>query len=393
MEDLLNCFAFKKVPTVERTRKRDFQKEAQEESGKKPKLLQDVLSGENPPSFVPSYTTKGIVMNKEPSSRWSRVPLPLSKRDPILAVQHWEREGGVPYTPPSDIPLHPTSVIEYTDAEYESAKCKGESWEKTNTDFLFSLCRKQASQERVRRRYNLRWPVIVELINMRFNLNLEACQLRYYTVSKLILGFRNKQGIQLTPEEEQLFKCAYDNSFCKNRRQTLDRSFLISRVGNDAEQKLYERLTAIDAQLNRITSNENVEGYGPYDDLNSIPTVMKESPVYLKPSPGVTLRSARFDNNSASSYFADNTQKRLIQILAEMNVQIPHMATKRVCDTLDRLKQDIVKLILLRKYLAQNNYVMPPPNPIMNQTTDTKKKRKSTLSGVNYSGPPKSYNR
>ena len=72
----------------------------------------------------------------------------------------------------------------------------------------------------------------------------------------------------------------------------------------------------------------------------------------------MTLRSARFDNNvvleegiegqSASSYFADNTQKRLIQILAEMNVQIPHMATKRVCDTLDRLKQDIVKLILLR---------------------------------------------
>lgn len=127
--------------------------------------------------------------------------------------------------------------------------------------------------------------MIVELINMRFNLNLEACQLRYYTVSKLILGFRNKQGIQLTPEEEQLFKCAYDNSFCKNRRQTLDRSFLISRVGNDAEQKLYERLNAIDAQLNRITSvahyaiphpqNENVEGYGPYDDLNSIPTVMK----------------------------------------------------------------------------------------------------------------------
>lgn len=124
MEDLLNCFAFKKVPTVERTRKRDFQKEAQDESGKKPKLLQDILSGENPPSFVPSYTTKGanwrdssgigIVMNKEPSSRWSRVPLPLSKRDPILAVQHWEREGGVPYTPPSDIPLHPTSVIEYT---------------------------------------------------------------------------------------------------------------------------------------------------------------------------------------------------------------------------------------------------------------------------------------
>ena len=114
MEELLDCFAFKKVPTVERARKRDLRKESKDAPEKKPKLLSDILSGENLPSLVPSYT--GIPVSKEPSSRWSRVPLPLSKRDPILAVQHWEREGSVPYTPPSDIPLHPTSVIEYTGA-------------------------------------------------------------------------------------------------------------------------------------------------------------------------------------------------------------------------------------------------------------------------------------
>lgn len=38
----------------------------------------------------------------------------------------------------------------------------------------------------------------------------------------------------------------------------------------------------------------------------------------------------------------------MINILGEMNVQIPSMATRRICDTLDRLKQNIVKLILLR---------------------------------------------
>ena len=43
-----------------------------------------------------------------------------------------------------------------------------------------------------------------------------------------------------------------------------------------------------------------------------------------------------------------STQKRLLQILGDLNVQVPRMATKRICDTLDRLKQDIVKLILLR---------------------------------------------
>ena len=114
--------------------------------------------------------------------------------------------------------------------------------------------------------------------------------------------------------------------------------------------------------------------------------------MYLKRTPGVTLRSARFDNNvmmymcidhqSASGFFADNTQRKLIQILAEMNVQIPQMATKRICDTLDRLKQDIVKLILLRvdetmgshvqKYSAQKEIMMPSPVPMMYQTVDTK---------------------
>ena len=54
------------------------------------------------------------------------------------------------------------------------------------------------------------------------------------------------------------------------------------------------------------------------------------------------------ERQTASSYFADATQKRLLQILGDLNVQVPRMATKRICDTLDRLKQDIVKLILLR---------------------------------------------
>ena len=50
----------------------------------------------------------------------------------------------------------------------------------------------------------------------------------------------------------------------------------------------------------------------------------------------------------ATMFFADNTQERLNAILCKLNVQIPRMATRRICDTLDRLKQDILKLVLLR---------------------------------------------
>ena len=144
--------------------------------------------------------------------------------------------------------------------------------------------------------------------------------------------------------------------------------------------------------LTGLSNMDKREGYGPYDDLDAIPRVLKEDPVYVRGSAGVTLRSARFDNNvrmmenteeqSASGYFADSTQRRVVQILAEMNVQVPRMATGRICDTLDRLNQDIVRLILLRvqkcgkvdeqKYFAQNDYKPPLNSQMMYSSTDTK---------------------
>lgn len=94
---------------------------------------------------------------------------------------------------------------------------------------------------------------------------------------------------------------------------TVARSFSLSGMNNEAEQSILSRIRSIDSLLGRISGMEVPSGYGPYDDLEAIPTVFKESPVYLRPLPGVTLRSARFDNNvgleeenerqTASSYF------------------------------------------------------------------------------------------
>lgn len=83
----------------------------------------------------------------------------------------------------------------------------------------------------------------------------------------------------------------------KNRRMTLARSFSLSGMNNEAEQSILSRIRSIDSLLSRVSGIETPSGYGPYDDLEAIPTVFKESPVYLRPLPGVTLRSARFDNN------------------------------------------------------------------------------------------------
>ena len=91
--------------------------------------------------------------------------------------------------------------------------------------------------------------------------------------------------------------CRIDSSLTKNRRTTHDRAFLLSGSNDEAEAMYLKRIQNIDAMLHRLSGIEQSNGYGPYDDMDAIPTVFKEDPVYVKPPPGLTLRSARFDNN------------------------------------------------------------------------------------------------
>lgn len=124
MEKLLGTLAFKKVPKVERSRKRDRTDEKNVSSEKKPKLLEEILNGYNPPSLFPCHTANGINkvcdsflgidMNKSKVGSWKKEILPISRKNNISALKHWKKEGSAPYTPPNDIPLHPPSIITYT---------------------------------------------------------------------------------------------------------------------------------------------------------------------------------------------------------------------------------------------------------------------------------------
>lgn len=78
---------------------------------------------------------------------------------------------------------------------------------------------------------------------------------------------------------------------------TVERGFVLSNTNDGTEEGLLRRIEAIDSVLNGLSSMDKKEGYGPYDDLDAIPRVLKEDPVYVRGSAGVTLRSARFDNN------------------------------------------------------------------------------------------------
>lgn len=53
-------------------------------------------------------------MNKEKAGKWELAPIPLAGHDKIDEVVYWRRVGSPPAVAPTDIPLHPTCIIEYT---------------------------------------------------------------------------------------------------------------------------------------------------------------------------------------------------------------------------------------------------------------------------------------
>lgn len=81
-------------------------------------------------------------MSHRKVSKWELTPIRIFKGKKTECLKHWEKVGSEGVSPPSDVSLHPTCVIEYTEDEYVAAKCKVDSWDKKCTDYLFSLCRK-----------------------------------------------------------------------------------------------------------------------------------------------------------------------------------------------------------------------------------------------------------
>lgn len=111
-------------------------------------------------------------------------------------------------------------------------------------------------------RYNLRWPVIMDMMSTYSSFQLEACLIRFYTITRNVLLLRRQQGQTLTPEEEFLLSFTYfytislisrmDANSRKRGRSSTDRSFLISGVCHDKEKVLYDKIRDIDHELNKI---------------------------------------------------------------------------------------------------------------------------------------------
>lgn len=53
-------------------------------------------------------------MSHRKVSKWELTPIRIFKGKKTECLKHWEKVGSEGVSPPSDVSLHPTCVIEYT---------------------------------------------------------------------------------------------------------------------------------------------------------------------------------------------------------------------------------------------------------------------------------------
>ncbi|ETL79179.1 hypothetical protein F442_20794 [Phytophthora nicotianae P10297] len=277
-----------------------------------------------------------------------------------------------------------SEVTSYTDKEYEAALAHHQDpmmkWSKEEMDLLMKLCQ----------RFDLRWVVISDKYNSNpiakgAPRSVEDIKYCYYEVTRLLAEYRDKKELEkkvsaatpaasastpvspaatgvttpvatitetastsstpipATPtsstSEHYKFNIAYE----KQRKRQLDLAFSRTVEEENEIRRLNDELRGVEQQLKKVAVRADLKKKKeladvPYEIKRTLPT-------------GVILRSSLLALPQQKHALSAKLLKKLQLLLDEMGVPARPMPTKPVCETFDKLRQDAVGLLSLRKHL------------------------------------------
>ncbi|DAZ96245.1 TPA: hypothetical protein N0F65_012548 [Lagenidium giganteum] len=249
------------------------------------------------------------------------------------------------------------NVTTFTDEEYAKALATHHDvlmkWTKQETDVLFKFCA----------RYDLRWIVIADKYNTHpiakgaFR-SVEDIKYRYYEVTRLLAEYRAKQGGDETTKAEPADSAAtsddglaaanqyyrFNIAYERQRKRQLELAFTRSIEEENEVRKLNDELRSVEQQLKKVAVKVDTK---KKKELSDVPFhVQREYPV------GVFLRSSTLALPSGKQALSAKMVKKMDVLLEELGVPTRPMPTKAACDVFDKLRQDAVGLLSLRKHLA-----------------------------------------
>ncbi|KAG3179495.1 hypothetical protein PC128_g15920 [Phytophthora cactorum] len=323
---------------------------------------------------------------KSPAVKWirksfrnpARVALAGENGEEGLTLTHW---GKAHVVQPDYVFARfnvKNETTSYTDKEYEAALAHHQDpmmkWSKKEMDLLLKLCQ----------RFDLRWVVISDKYNSNpiakgAPRSVEDIKYCYYEVTRLLAEYRDKKELEkkfaapapvaasattpaaspaatitettstsstpipATPtssaSEHFRFNIAYENQ----RKRQLDLTFSRTVEEENEIRRLNDELRGVEQQLKKVAVRADPKKKKeladvPYEIKRTLPT-------------GVILRSSLLALPQQKYALSAKLLKKLQLLLDEMGVPARPMPTKPVCETFDKLRQDAVGLLSLRKHL------------------------------------------
>ncbi|KAH7640627.1 DNA methyltransferase 1-associated protein 1 [Dermatophagoides farinae] len=319
--------------------------------------------------------------------KWNWVPFTNPARKDGFQLYHWRREADKNKEYPFAKMNVVINVPSYTDQEYQELLQSNE-WNKNETDYLFSLCKK----------YDLRFIVIQDrwdTSQYKYR-TVENIKDRYYSVCDILAKQRNESTVgnslnvkpqgyvfdaeherkrkeQLkklynrTPEEyeeeQQLIAELRKIEQRKKEREKITQEIqkLISTDSTSElrrqEQQNQARQSNILSRSSRKKTNSQLKGSRISDvGANSFNTVNIESAGIKFPDPktcGVWLRSSRM---KLPSSVGQKRMKAIDQLLKELKVDPHPMPTEEICRDFNDLRSDMVLLYELKMALTNLDF-------------------------------------
>lgn len=191
--------------------------------GKKPKgMSREVFDLLGKDGIMPSTQGNAVVPNFKNKrvnalkGKWIWTAVTSSARqrnDPVFF--HWikadQSYADYPYAS-FNVQL---DLFDYTEEEYHEFLAIDTNWTKTDTDELVAICH----------RYDMRWPIIADRIELSTYHSVEDMQDRYYHVRAVIRAKRGEAGASASMGGEEEIVSGYDLERERKRRRAQDMVF------------------------------------------------------------------------------------------------------------------------------------------------------------------------
>lgn len=335
----------KQILELKRREKKAVNKKKSSEEKKRPEgVNREVFSLTNGiPPLVGTTDASNLLKSKKRAlnwkvDKWVWTPFDNPARTDALKLKHWQKAKN------TDEPYafakinHKIKIVKFTDEEYDTLlKDLNHGWTKKETLYLWDLCEL----------YDLRFIVIHDRYDKKYERTVEELKDRYYTCAKKLLESKNEV-------EHPIVKKPYNYDYEVKRKYYLEKLYMRSKQQNEKEKHIVDYIKKLDQKIKKLEKEEkNLDKILNEDKSGNVMRKQEETDDTKKPEhlAGAYLRSQRM---LAPISVSEKVQTQMDIILNELEIVPTSLTpTEKTLEMYDEIRKEIIKMLNLHKFIKK----------------------------------------